>query len=683
MKDNEVWDLVDLPPNGKTASSKWLFKKTTNMDGAVHTFKARLVAKYFTQIYGVNYKETFSPVVDIRAIRILIAIVAFYDYEILQIDVKTAFLNVHLSQEVYTVQPEGFVNLKFLNQEKLHIFLELRSTKNRSRRLIGLCQIAYIVKILKRYFMENSKCGTIPMQEKLKLSNSQDDSTPAEKQRMQNVPYASVVGSSMYAVRCTRLDIAFAQNITSRFNIIQIMDADDLKSQTGYVFILNGGAIDWKSTKTHKMYCDNTGAIAIAKEMESPKTVESSKELWNSLKAKYMAEDVSNSDKPKGNNVAGPSVVNMVEHNNSSKYNDTRAEPNKKAKPTCWKCGKTGHIKRDCKCVNVGNKANGLGTKGSVDGSSNSLKGQNMFNKSLQVSYVTYVSEAYIVQDDDVAWWVDLGAKVHFDLCDLHATPSLRNKKYFVTFIDDASRDAIFDENRFSSVPRLSLRIPNGTKYIGGSVVPKEVTEETAFLNGELDEEVYMNQPQGFIMPGNANKVNLIKKFLSLRFSMKDMGEADVILVGKLSRYTSNPVLECYTDAKWINNSEDNSSTSGWVFLLGGGVISWVSKKQTCITGSTIKFEFMDLAAAAPISICCEIAATLAKAYSQMYNGKSRHLGVRHIMIRKLIMNGVISIEFMRSQQNLVDYLTKGLARDLVIKSAEGMGLKSNQVSKC
>ncbi|GKA93037.1 retrotransposon protein, putative, ty1-copia subclass [Tanacetum coccineum] len=82
MKDNEVWDLVDLPPNGKTIGSKWLFKKKTGIDGAVHTYKARLVAKGFTQTYGVDYKETFSPIADIRAIRILIAIAAFYDYKI-------------------------------------------------------------------------------------------------------------------------------------------------------------------------------------------------------------------------------------------------------------------------------------------------------------------------------------------------------------------------------------------------------------------------------------------------------------------------------------------------------------------------------------------------------------------------------------------------------------------------
>ncbi|GKB83749.1 hypothetical protein Tco_0950644 [Tanacetum coccineum] len=116
MKANEVWDLVDLPPNGKTVGSKWLFKKKSDMDGSVHTFKTHLVAKGFTQTYEVNYEETFSLVVDIRAIRILIAIVMFYDYKIWQMDVKTTFLNGHLSEEVYMVQPEGFVNPKYPNR---------------------------------------------------------------------------------------------------------------------------------------------------------------------------------------------------------------------------------------------------------------------------------------------------------------------------------------------------------------------------------------------------------------------------------------------------------------------------------------------------------------------------------------------------------------------------------------
>ncbi|GKB18630.1 retrotransposon protein, putative, ty1-copia subclass [Tanacetum coccineum] len=82
------------------------------MDGIVHTYKARLVANGYTQLYGVDYEETFSPVADIRAIRILISIASFYDYEIWQMDVKTSFLNGYLDEDIYMLQPEGFVDLK-------------------------------------------------------------------------------------------------------------------------------------------------------------------------------------------------------------------------------------------------------------------------------------------------------------------------------------------------------------------------------------------------------------------------------------------------------------------------------------------------------------------------------------------------------------------------------------------
>nr|GEX26026.1 retrotransposon protein, putative, Ty1-copia subclass [Tanacetum cinerariifolium] len=82
MIENKVWVLVDLPQICKTVGSKWIFKKKTDMDGIVHNYKARLIAKGYTQLYEVDYEETFSPVADIRAIRILISIAAFYDYKI-------------------------------------------------------------------------------------------------------------------------------------------------------------------------------------------------------------------------------------------------------------------------------------------------------------------------------------------------------------------------------------------------------------------------------------------------------------------------------------------------------------------------------------------------------------------------------------------------------------------------
>ncbi|GJS15148.1 hypothetical protein Tco_0409620 [Tanacetum coccineum] len=151
--------------------------------------------------------------------------------------------------------------------------------------------------------------------------------------------------------------------------------------------------------------------------------------------------------------------------------------------------------------------------------------------------------------------------------------------------------------------------------------------------------------------------------------------------VGRLSMFTSNPSRQHWKAiTRVFKYLRDLFSTSGWVFFLGGGAISWI----TC---STMEFEFVALAAAgkevewlrnliyeipiwpkpiAPISIRCDSAPTMARAYSQIYNGKSRHLGVRHSMVRELIRNGVISIEFVRTQHNLADHLTKGLARDLL-----------------
>ncbi|PKI73152.1 hypothetical protein CRG98_006439 [Punica granatum] len=97
MYTNQVWTLVDPPEGVKPIGCKWVFKKKTDMDGNVITFKGRLVAKGFRQVHGVDYDETFSSVA--KSIRILLAIAAYYDYEIWQMDVKTAFLNGKLLED--------------------------------------------------------------------------------------------------------------------------------------------------------------------------------------------------------------------------------------------------------------------------------------------------------------------------------------------------------------------------------------------------------------------------------------------------------------------------------------------------------------------------------------------------------------------------------------------------------
>ncbi|KAK8557936.1 hypothetical protein V6N12_010159 [Hibiscus sabdariffa] len=366
MSENQVWTLVEPPEGIKPIGCKWVFKKKTDMDGNVQTYKGRLVAKGFQQIHGVDYDEIFSPVAMIKSIRILLAVAAFHDYEIWQMDVKTAFLNGKLEEDVYMTQPEGFAtpedarksiktwlsscfSMKDLGDAAY--ILGVKIYRDRSRRLLGLSQSTYIDKVLKRFSMEESKRGFLPMRHGISLSKEMCPSTPQERERMSQIPYASAIGSIMYAMICTRPDLSYALSMTSRYqanpgeghwtavkNILKYLrrtkdvflvyggeeelrikgytdasfqtDKDDSRSQSGFVFCLNGGVVSWKSSKQDTvadstteaeyiaaseaakeavwikkfitelgvipnisdavdLYCDNNGAIAQAKEPRS------------------------------------------------------------------------------------------------------------------------------------------------------------------------------------------------------------------------------------------------------------------------------------------------------------------------------------------------------------------------------------------------------------------------------
>jgi len=404
-------------------------------------------------------------------------------------------------------------------------------------------------------------------------------------------------------------------------------------------------------------------------------------------------------------------------------------------------------------------------------------------------------------------------------------------------------------------------------------LVVHQMDVKTAFLNGDLREKIYVEQPEGYVIQGQENKVCMLRKslyglkqapkqwyekfnhtlvsdgyivnssdtcvyselfgqecviiclyvddmlifgtnvtvvnetksFLSSHFDMKDLGEADVILgikmrkidngvslsqshyiekilkkfncydelpvktpydssihlkknngssisqveyakvigsvmflmnctrpdiayaVSRLSRYTHNPgnehwtalrrllrylkgtmdwclhfckfpsVLEGFCDANWVTDNDEVSSTSGYIFTLGGGAISWKSSKQTCIARSTMESEFISLDLAGqeaewlrnllvdvplwgkrsiPISLHCDSQAVIGIAMNNVYNGKRRHIRVRHSSVREFLKNGVISLEFVRSERNLADPVTKGLTRKLVLESSREMGLK-------
>jgi hypothetical protein len=108
MAKNQVWDLVDLPKGAVAIGCKGVYKTRRDASGNVERYKARLVAKGFTQNEGIDYYETFSQVSKKDSFRIIMALVAHFDQELHQMEVKTALLNGDLEDKVYMKQPEGF-----------------------------------------------------------------------------------------------------------------------------------------------------------------------------------------------------------------------------------------------------------------------------------------------------------------------------------------------------------------------------------------------------------------------------------------------------------------------------------------------------------------------------------------------------------------------------------------------
>lgn len=363
---NETWDAVPLPKGKNVIGSKWVLRIKRNSDGSVNKFKARFVAQGFSQVYGEDYFDTFSPVTRGTSIRCLVALAAQGGWKLHHMDVCSAFLNAEVKEEIYVRPPPGMeeelrgrvlhlrkslyglkqaprnwnalldsflVSLdlkksvadpcvyskadqvilavwvddmiltgsdakailslksdlkqrfKMKDEGELKWCLGMRISYHKDR--ITIDQEQYIKNMLARFGMDECKAAPTPASLGVRLSKKDSPRTNQEALEMKSIPYRSGVGSLLYASIRTRPDIASAVRAVAKFNdnpgkkhwtavkrifrylkgtishgisfsrggrgLLGYCDSDwandpnDRRSVSGYVFLLAGGPISWKS----------------------------------------------------------------------------------------------------------------------------------------------------------------------------------------------------------------------------------------------------------------------------------------------------------------------------------------------------------------------------------------------------------------------------------------------------
>ncbi|KAL0442229.1 UNVERIFIED_CONTAM: Retrovirus-related Pol polyprotein from transposon RE2 [Sesamum radiatum] len=307
MGSNQVWALVDLLKGVKPVGCKWVCKRKFGANKEVTAFKARFVAKGYTQRPGVDFEKTYSSVAISKSIRILLAIAAWYDYEICQMNVKTAFLSDFIEEEIFIDQSEGFTSVGE-EQEVYRLQRSIYDIKQAFRswnthfdevirgydfimnkhdpcvyKKISGSSVAYLVLYVDEILLNGDDIkmlGDIKACLSTQFSMKDMDvayalSVTSRYQACTGEAHWSAFKTILKYLRKTKdmfLIYSGGELILKGYNGASFQsDDDDAKSQLGFVFKLNGGVVAWKSSKQATIADSTTeseyvAALEVAKE---------------------------------------------------------------------------------------------------------------------------------------------------------------------------------------------------------------------------------------------------------------------------------------------------------------------------------------------------------------------------------------------------------------------------------
>jgi hypothetical protein len=214
FKRNEVWSLVPCPKQN-VVGTKWVFHNKQDKHGVVTRNKARLVAKGYAQVAGLDFEETFAPVARLESIRILLAYAAHHSFRLFQMDVKSAFLNRPIKEEVYMEQPPGFEDDRVMTQKfemsmmaELTYFLGFQVKQLKDDTFIS--QTKYTQDLLKRFGMKDAKPAKTPMGTDRHVDLNKGGKSVDQK------AYRSMIGSLLYLC-ASRPDIMLSVCMCARY----------------------------------------------------------------------------------------------------------------------------------------------------------------------------------------------------------------------------------------------------------------------------------------------------------------------------------------------------------------------------------------------------------------------------------------------------------------------------------